>query len=109
LPGFAILRDDWATPDVEIISAPTYVGPTVDGPATPVGGKERLKLSPAEVAAALIEHIVGDEEGEQRAEFLACVAEGARTYGVRGSTVMGTASADVLVDPSLGRGRRAML
>jgi len=109
LPGFAILRDDWVTPDVEIISAPTYVGLTVDSPVTPVGGKESLKLSPAEVAAALIEHIVGDEEGEEWAEFLACVAEGARTYGVRGSTVTSTASADVLVDPSLGRGRRPML
>ena len=98
MPGFAILRDDWATPDVEIISAPNHVGPTLDGPATPVRGKERLKLSPAEVSAALKEHIFGDEEGEERAEFLACVAVGARTHGMRGSTVTGTASADVLVD-----------
>ena len=95
---FAILRYDWATPDAEIISAPNHVGPTLDGPATTVGGKERLKLSPAEVAAALTEHIFGDEEGEERDEFLACVAKMARAYGVRGSTVTGTASADVLVD-----------
>jgi len=98
LPRFAILRDDWATPDVETISAPRHVGPTLDGPATPVGGKEHLQLSPAEVAAALTEHLFGDEEGEDWAEFLACVAKGARMYGVRGSTVTGTASADVLVD-----------
>jgi len=54
-------------------------------------------MTPAQVAAELTHHVFGDENGDERESFLAKVEEGARVYGVRGSTVSGTASTDVLV------------
>jgi len=48
-------------------------------------------------ATALTHHIYGDETGEESGNFLSTVGEGATAYGVRGSTVSGTAGVDTLV------------
>jgi len=55
-------------------------------------------MTPAQVATALTHHIHGDETGDEREAFLSKVAEGATAYGVRGSTVSGTAGVDTLVE-----------
>jgi len=55
-------------------------------------------MTPAQVATALTHHIYGDETGDEREAFLNKVAEGATAYGVRGSTVSGTAGVDTLVE-----------
>jgi len=56
-----------------------------------------LKMTPAQVVTALTHHIFGDETGDERERFLSKVEDGARAYGVRGSTVSGTAGMDTLV------------
>ena len=55
-------------------------------------------MTPTQVATALTHHIFGDETGEERVNFLSKVEEGATAYGVRGSTVSGTAGIDTLVE-----------
>jgi len=54
-------------------------------------------MTPAQVSTALTHHIYGDETGDEREAFPINVAEGATAYGVRGSTVSGTAGVDKLV------------
>jgi len=55
-------------------------------------------MTPAQVATTLTHHIYGDETGNEREAFFDKVAEGATAYGVRGSTVSGTAGVDTLVE-----------
>jgi len=55
-------------------------------------------MTPAQVATALAHHIYGDEAGNQREALLNKVAVGATAYGVRGSTVSGTAGVYTLVE-----------
>jgi len=90
--------DDWNAPGsgatdqdevIEVSERP------VDQPARRVGS---LNMTPAQVTTALTHHIYGDEIGDEREAFLNKVAEGATAYGVRGSTVSGTAGVDTLVE-----------
>jgi len=55
-------------------------------------------MTPTQVATALTHHIYGDVTEEDRVKFLSKVEEGATAYGVRGSTVSGTADFDTLVE-----------
>ena len=55
-------------------------------------------MTPAQVATALTHHVYGDETGDEKEALLNKMAEGATAYGVRGSTVSGTAGVDTLVE-----------
>lgn len=55
-------------------------------------------MSPSQAAASLTAYVFADEEGEERAQFLARAEVAARDYGVRGSTLSGSACIDTLVN-----------
>lgn len=55
------------------------------------------RMSPTEVAASLTEWVFGDEEGAEREAFKVFVHEAAAEYGIRGSTLGGSADVGTLV------------
>lgn len=86
-PAAPAFRSDGSGSSAEL----TGVGPA----------KTPLWLSPAQAAAALTEFFFGDEEGEERSLLLRAVESAAREYGIKGTTLAGTASVDNLVTPLL--------
>lgn len=55
------------------------------------------RMTPAEVAASLTEWVFGDEEGAEREAFKVFVQQAAAEFGIRGSTLGGSADVDNLV------------
>lgn len=90
-------RTNWASPSASLAGGVIQI----DNLGSPSGEvaptRAPLRLSPAQAAAALTELVLGDEGGEERALFLSRVEGSAREYGVRGSTLGGSASIDTLV------------
>ncbi|KAK1865393.1 hypothetical protein I4F81_007925 [Pyropia yezoensis] len=61
----------------------------------------RLRLSPSEAAMDLAEFIFQDETGEQREAFLGLVTDAANKYGIRGSTLGGSADVNTVTEQLL--------
>lgn len=72
------------------IEASTETRPAAQPPA-------QVRTSPSQAAMALTAYVLGDEEGEERVQFLTCVEEAARDFGVRGFAHSGSASIVTLV------------
>jgi len=62
--------------------------------AGPVGPP---RTAPGQVAGFLTEWVLADETGAERAEFMSLVEDAATEFGIRGSTLGGSADAEELV------------